>query len=364
MATASLSTASDPEIQETPSAPQSTICRFNSLQVGRGIAALGVVLFHTTSLLRHSVNGVSFPAVAPTCSGVDFFFVLSGFIIMNAHRKDLGHPSKLRSFLFRRFIRIYPLYLLLTLVMVALYSLHLGHFSKLSAEVIAKSFVLFPQEPGVKPLLAPGWTLCHEVLFYLLFAALIFWGPRVRWTLLSVIGILTFVNCLTTLPGPYWVHTWIFSPYNFEFAAGCLANFLVSRRLWWTFFAGVGLLLTTWFITVRNSVPTTDAVHMILWFGLPYFLIVLGATSFEIPKALAIPRPFLALGDATYSIYLSHFLVVSSLVGLFTRLSVPVPACLAAIPAIAVTVGFLLFAKVERPMLSYMRSMGTVRADS
>lgn len=215
----------------------------------------------------------------------------------------------------------------------------------------------------MKPLLAPGWTLCHEALFYFIFAALILWGPRVRWSLLSLIGLLTFVNCLTTLPGPYWIHSWFFSPYNFEFAAGCLANLLVSRKLWWTLFAGIGLLFASWLITARNPAPTTDAVHMTIWFGLPYFLIVLGATSFEIPKALAIPRPLLALGDATYSIYLSHFLVLSSLVSLFTRLSVPAPACLVAMPAIAVAAGYFLFAKIEHPMLVYMRSMGTIRAN-
>ena len=362
MATASIPTASKPDVQETASTASHTpLYRFNSLQVGRGIAALGVVLFHTVSLLTHSVTGFRYPYFSPACSGVDYFFVLSGFIIMNAHRKDLGHPSRLRSFLYRRLIRIYPLYLLLTLVMIALYSLHLGHFFKLNAGIIAKSFVLFPQEPGIKPLLAPGWTLCHEALFYLICAALIFWGPRVRWTILSVIGVLTFINCLTSLPGPYWVHTWLFSPYNFEFAAGCVANLVVSRRLWWTSFAGVGLLLTAWFVTVRYSLPTTDPVHMIIWFGLPYFLIVMGATSFEISRALTIPRPLLALGDATYSIYLSHFVVVSAMVALCTRLSVPVSACLIAIPAIAVAVGFLLYGKVERPILSYMRSLGSAR---
>jgi peptidoglycan/LPS O-acetylase OafA/YrhL len=85
--------------------------------------------------------------------------VLSGFIIFAAHSNDFGQPATLMAFARKRFIRVYPLYLFLTLLIILLYILHFGHYSKLNAEVLIKSLLLFPQSPGIRPVLNPGWTL-------------------------------------------------------------------------------------------------------------------------------------------------------------------------------------------------------------
>ncbi|NBQ54213.1 MAG: acyltransferase, partial [Proteobacteria bacterium] len=42
--------------------------------------------------------------------GVDFFFVLSGFIILHAHMDDIGRPARLGRYLWRRAVRVYPIY--------------------------------------------------------------------------------------------------------------------------------------------------------------------------------------------------------------------------------------------------------------
>ncbi len=83
------------------------------IQTGRGVAACLVVLFHATGLVEsplywnHSVLGGAFHF---GFSGVEFFFVLSGFIIYWAHARDLGRPEQLRKYAWRRFTRIYPTY--------------------------------------------------------------------------------------------------------------------------------------------------------------------------------------------------------------------------------------------------------------
>ena len=54
-------------------------------------------------------------------AGVEFFFVLSGFIILHIHWKDLGHPSRFSSFAGKRFLRIYPMYWLVLAAIIPVY---------------------------------------------------------------------------------------------------------------------------------------------------------------------------------------------------------------------------------------------------
>ena len=85
-----------------------------TLQAGRGIAALLVVLYHASGLFSSNkywqtivlkgVFGFGF-------AGVEYFFVLSGFIMLHVHRKDIGKPAALVSYFRKRIERIYPAYL-------------------------------------------------------------------------------------------------------------------------------------------------------------------------------------------------------------------------------------------------------------
>ena len=80
----------------------------------RGISALVVLLFHlkdtTNSILIHNfliLNGKIF---------VDFFFVLSGFVIAHSYSSKIHTSIDLLKFKFKRFLRLYPLHIL-TLIM-------------------------------------------------------------------------------------------------------------------------------------------------------------------------------------------------------------------------------------------------------
>ena len=84
-----------------------------SVQVMRGLAAISVVAFHTSLIMAQPEYGGlrSFEWIT-SCGwfGVNFFFVLSGFIIFFAHAKDIGRPGRLTAYLWRRFSRVYPAY--------------------------------------------------------------------------------------------------------------------------------------------------------------------------------------------------------------------------------------------------------------
>ncbi len=88
------------------------------LQVFRGLAALLVVYHHA----NREVAGVFGDSWWRSLfdlgdAGVQFFFVLSGFIIYHVHRHDIGRPERTRRYLLKRIIRIYPIYILVTLVL-------------------------------------------------------------------------------------------------------------------------------------------------------------------------------------------------------------------------------------------------------
>ena len=101
--------------------------RLDSLQVFRGVAALLVVLHHAGTF---SVGHFGAPFLGNAldwgASGVDFFFVLSGFIIYFIHRPDLGRPERLRGFALKRLVRVYPIYWVACGVVIPLYFLSPG----------------------------------------------------------------------------------------------------------------------------------------------------------------------------------------------------------------------------------------------
>src|SRR5712691_10367510 len=85
--------------------------RISSLQALRAVAALLVLAHHTSERIFQNYTPLNIGF-----AGVDLFFVLSGFVIFLAHHEELGHPDKLGRYAWRRFVRIYPTYIIVTLI--------------------------------------------------------------------------------------------------------------------------------------------------------------------------------------------------------------------------------------------------------
>ena len=72
-------------------------------------------------------------------AGVEFFFVLSGFIMVLVHRRDFGQPSKALVFMRKRVVRIYPIYWLVMAFLLAIYFVSPGRGPDHARDPLASS---------------------------------------------------------------------------------------------------------------------------------------------------------------------------------------------------------------------------------
>jgi len=339
-----------------------------SLQILRGVAAVAVAFFHTNVILSMPQYG-SVSAFQSLASkgwlGVNFFFILSGFIILMAHQRDVGKPSQAVKYLIRRGVRVYPIYWILTTVFMIAATLRPGYadfsidFWNLFTTYSLIMVVDLPTLP-----LKVAWTLLFEVKFYLLFTLLILVGKPaillfVAWTIAVLVANLFF----TPPDWGYLLPSWgLLSIWNLNFLLGMAGFLLVTRlgeRFWW-FLLASGLLAMAYFAKDINGMAgyVADPPLMIA-FGLAMTAIIVGCVLGERRFQWQFPRWSLYLGDASYSIYLVHSAVISLVAGLnfkFTFNLVPNEALFLLTFIVSVAVGAIVHSVLEKPLLTYSRN--------
>ena len=267
--------------------------KLRSVQVLRAVAACAVVVLHAVPDVHAPVGNAGYGA-----AGVDLFFVISGFIMANVAR---GRTAG--EFLRDRFWRIYPLWWVA--VIPWLFMVPRG------PTFVVSSLTLWPIYAGgyYVPVLKVGWTLSFELLFYLGMTLAIATRAAVPMLLygLFLVAALTTASPLLHFVG---------SPMALEFLMGVLvANLPRRAALGLLIPAGLALLaLTSAAIgDVESSLGPQWALWRAFQWGLPAALIVWGALSLEPWFERRIFDVPVAIGDASYSIYLFHPLVAYGL---------------------------------------------------
>jgi exopolysaccharide production protein ExoZ len=258
-----------------------------SIQYLRAIAALMVVCYHLHT------SGV-FPISIWTswlASGVDIFFVISGFIMV---RSTEGRGLRTKEFFIKRLVRIVPLYWLLTCLAITMNGMSFAHNAASFLFIPA----LHPEFGKYWPILEPGWTLNFEMFFYLIFGLTFALPPRRQLALIAILfSILVFAGAIFPLPGGVDFYT---NPLLLEFVAGmALARF--SKQLpAWSCLAGVALLI---------GLQPFD-LPRVIGFGIPAAII---CSSFLSAESL-MPRigVLKIVGDSSYAIYLVHFFTLGT----------------------------------------------------
>ncbi|MCP2042622.1 acyltransferase [Pontibacter sp. HSC-36F09] len=294
---------------------------FNSLQIFRGIAALMVVFHHQwpsfTYFFGLDNSTISFVAGLGK-HGVDFFFVLSGFIITySCYNKSASFETN-KSYLLNRVFRIYIPYLPIGIAMLLLYSL-LPNMSEGNRDIsLLTSLTLIPDGP---PALSVAWTLVHEMIFYLLF--LIWFYTKRGWYIFTAVwaGVIIYLNWLHA--GTAWdgipVLKFFASVYNLEFIMGFYLAVLVKETKLagqQAFLAVAALVCTAAVILKWQGVQ----LPITLVFAVSFFFLILGSINTALDRIKS-SSLLMAVGNASYSIYLVHNPEISILVRLFPKYS-------------------------------------------
>lgn len=278
-----------------------------SLQYLRAFAALWVLLTHVLQRLDIQPNGVFFAGQW----GVDIFFLLSGFIIYLT-TKDF---SSWKVFAIKRIFRIYPAYLLCLIIYTAYRVVYDG--AGYNAVTIIQNILMIPFSGpiGFKSLIVgQAWSTCYELYFYALLTILLLLGISKK-RLLPVILVLFFIgfglNRIFPMKGFVgYLYSLIGAHHIFFFCEGIVIALLNDKiqniKIDRTVLKIVFVLALFAYVAV---LCTRYRFYFSLLISPLMFCIVYKANEVLAGKGL-IHRVMLALGDASFSIYLIHSVVI------------------------------------------------------
>ncbi len=335
--------------------------KVQNVQALRGVAILAVMLSHLAVYeLRfgHGVLKIGQWFHAGN-AGVDLFFVISGFVMVITAAGKYSGPAGAGDFLWRRATRIYPLYWFYSLLVLPMYLRHPEMVNSSQAGVplsLWKSFLLLPQQSD--PLVAQGWTLVHEMYFYVVFALLLQLPRRllgmalIAWAAIVTAGHLSLHHQTPTL-------ALIVNPLTLEFILGCFVGLAIRQGI---NRAGPACLIVGavgFGIAASLGVASDSPWARLLGYGIPSTLILYGAAASEARHALCLPQPLAFVGDISYSMYLSHGLVLAAAARIWWRFA---PAGIASnllgcltLAVTTILVGYLSYRFIERVLQSLVR---------
>lgn len=309
------------------------------LQAGRALAALLVAYYHSYMLFNGWQQDYVFaiPALKQHgYLGVNFFFAISGFVISSVCDKAGFTP---REFLIKRFFRLYPVYwavIALTIVLKPLVFLPGGSYK---AGYIAYSMTLLPQSGT--PFYPVTWSLEYEVMFYALAVLVVplfgVWGLAavlfglVRWALTAPPDFFTF-HLVATL--------------NSDFLAGVLAYLLRKPMSYIPAIILVAAGLFGYYTVAVLQVPFSGSVGG--------FFLVSGLIGAKWGWDRAPLRWLVSIGDASYSLYLIHFILIFVSAAMVNALRLP-PTLAEPVRftylAICVWFSLQMWKRIEKPMI-------------
>ena len=284
-------------------------------------------------------------------AGVDIFFVISGFIIWTVGSGEEASPA---VFFWRRLTRVAPAYWLATGAVIALALLWptLLRQVTLSPAHIALSlaFIQHIDPRGLPfPVLPPGWSLNYEAVFYGLFTLVLFAPREMRFRLLlAALGGVIVFGVLD--PPAYYLGA---NMMLLQFGAGVwLARRQQLGRLLPEIGAALAVIGVLLFAVQGLTGLRSDLWRPLLW-GVPAAMIVAGAVALEPLRAIRPPAALLRLGDASYAIYLCHFVAVA-LAARWVGVA-PTWRFVPTAVALSLVAGLVFHRWIERPLIAAVR---------
>ncbi len=287
-----------------------------ALTAMRGVAALAVVATHF-SATGQNLTAQTIPSLVPHgYMAVDFFFVLSGFIMSYTYLASFQarRPGAYTDFLARRVARVMPLHVSVVLIVAVLGAVDIAltganrfFVSGSFAADLAANLLLLPGLGIGATFNGPAWSISTEIVAYLAFPLLvaIFFAGRAVSALGGIVAVGLLVLLATRLPRLGL--TYEAMPLNLvrclaEFSLGMLAfRAYDAPRLRAIFAADI----------VAFGLAAACGLSLVLRVDLPAalmfpFLVVAFAANQGRAAALLSTRVPYFLGVVSYSIYLIH----------------------------------------------------------
>jgi peptidoglycan/LPS O-acetylase OafA/YrhL len=322
-----------------------------SIQMLRGIAALSVVIAHSSHKISQmgveNTFGFSFLGF-----GVDIFFIVSGFVMMyitdrNGTAVNNDYLRLVSSFIKDRVIRIIPLYWFFTLLSLCVFLVLPDMVNSSGGGTgIIQSFLLLPVPTGTKFLIQNGWTLTYEFLFYIPFAALMLSGKYQK-----IIGVILFFVLIDILSGIWQSDNFASYSIKYEFVLGMAIYLFYTGKL----YQSLTVAIVAFFLAYLNAGDQGRVFHE----GIAAFIVVLIAVSSEkfLLKVIFYLRPLIFLGDISYSLYLSHPFILQGISVIFKRLHFNMLGiflyCI--MITFSILLGYLCFVFLERNMIYFFK---------
>lgn len=295
--------------------------KLDSLQAGRAIAVLSVLMLHLLGSSVEYLHGYfAYGWLEVLRSGVDIFFVISGVVMVITTYKNFGEPGSGKRFLIHRISRIYPPYLVLTVLLTIFWLIRPEAVNSKTGVDLLTSYTLWPAVKGF-PLVQAGWTLSYEMMFYLVFFGMIVSIKRDRlpaallvWTLAVIAGYSAIrLNASGAILGTFPRSVFVFNPFVFEFVAGCVIG-LCSMKFalkGGRTSALLGILMLIGEGIAFQALHYKPTFMRPLFFGPAAALLIYGLVAWEREAGhLNVPNWVVRCGDISYSLYLVHLLVV------------------------------------------------------
>lgn len=273
--------------------------------------------------------------------GVDFFFVLSGFLITTLLLSEFEKEGKigLKKFYMRRILRIWPLYYLVLLVCYLILPYISIFFIPGYSEAIHENFsgkflfsVFFMPNVALAffksiPYAAPLWSVGVEEQFYLFWPVLLFAFPKRLRTILIFIACFISLKALVLVVGKLDLLSFA----NFE----KLKSLVVATRMECMGIGGLGAYLyytrnpVCKFLTSNSALLVSLLLLPVVVLGVKYFfeahhivyascflvIIMNAALNPKTPVNLE-GKLFFSLGNISYGIYLIHCICIGLVMNL------------------------------------------------
>lgn len=350
--------------------------RIDAIQGLRGVAALLVVVAHSFLTLIEKANydiSISHQAGELGELGVKIFFVVSGFIMTVTTYDQFGARGALMAFVWKRLVRIVPLYWIATVIYATKLALE-GEPPKPTDMALSFGFIPYENDNGeFYPIYGLGWTLNYEMFFYALFALALLLPRRLGLTallttflIIALVGITGYAeNCSGQVCDILHFYK---RPIILYFAAGILLgvarvhleqdNKLPTISIQYAI--AVSIMLTG--ICGVYSSATVNILPIIAC-GLATAVCGLSNNNDD---GRRLGKIILALGDASYSIYLTHSFLIGPagrLWNLWFGAQGLLPFTVAMVAGSSV-LGLLTYRYVEKPVLQVLRRQMQYRAAS